>query len=207
MDRVCCPRAPTNLSTTECLLRCLHRTCLPRRSPASAPGIQEAAADASVALLTNGADDGIDLLQRDILASTKGVADPKVLMGNLRVLRGFPVLSGEAVALLREFSKSSDIRIALWAFARLVRMADCNNLVDLCRVAPAGAPPGGGYNFAPISRISTPYLRQHRLGQPPRSARGLREAHASSYRRSTVTPVVSRRFSNSFDFKRLEKSP
>lgn len=114
--------------------------------------------DASLEILAPEIGIGLDQLQRDIVASTRGMEDRRALGGNLRVLHGFPSLSGDALALLRSYSRDIDPDVATGAFAALAKFGDPADLAALCNYvnAAAGAVAAsarGFYNFASIANL------------------------------------------------------
>jgi hypothetical protein len=119
--------------------------------------------DASLGTLAQGPGTGLEQLQRDIVASTNGVTDRRVLGGNFRVLHGFPALSDEALSLLRSYSHSADPNVALGAFAALAKAGNPTDLFALCEYvsAPgrAAASAQGYYNFTSIGEIRRPEAR------------------------------------------------
>ena len=114
--------------------------------------------DASLGTLAPETGTGLEQLQRDIVASTKGVMDWRVLVGNFRVLHGFPSLSGEALALPRSYSQDVDPEVAMGAFAALAKFGNPADLAALCEyVNRAGGqrpPPRRSTTISPRSLTS-----------------------------------------------------
>jgi hypothetical protein len=115
-------------------------------------------ADASLDTLTPMTGTGLEQLQRDIVASTKGAVDRRVLDGNLRVLHGFSSLSEEAQKLLRSYTENADPEVAMGAFAALVKLGSPSDLLALCQYVSASggaaaASTQGYHNFSAIGTI------------------------------------------------------
>lgn len=120
--------------------------------------------DASLPVLDPETASGLEQLQRDVVASTKALVDPRLLLGNFRVLHGFRALTPDALNLLRAYSAGVDAELAMGAYEALAKFGDPADLFALCQFvsAPGGEPAASAtvhYNFVSVGQIRNPAAR------------------------------------------------